>query len=461
MRIALAALLSSLAMLVGAPAATSAAGVPFCVVSNLGSNTASVIDASATPPNVSATVPVGGTPQGVAISPDGKTALVTNAGDGTVSFISTSTNSIVATAAVGANPNHVAVTPNGALAYVTNVASHSVSVIDLATRTVRATVQLPVASSPAGVAISPDSSSAYITDFQTNAVFKVDTATDQVVATLGVDLVGSAPEGVAVDSTGTKLYVAETSFRSLRVINLVSQPRTVTAVTLADFPAEVALSPDGTHLVVSELSHVQILDTATNTVGVAAQIPLGGPFGVAVSADGNVAYITNQQSSVYPITVPGGTVGDAVTVGSFAFGIACGVKPPAFLAMTGISPSLAVDLGPRPGQDRLAFAASLTLGAGNNGIDPIREGLNLELNSFSLPVPAAAIVNAGPGLFTFTGTVNGANVVLVLQNVTASTYRLGLAATGANLRAITNPTTVRVTLGDDQGTATVTAKIRR
>ncbi len=42
-----------------------------------------------------------------------------NFGDGTVSVISTATDTVVATVAVGGSPHSVTITPNGAQAWVT------------------------------------------------------------------------------------------------------------------------------------------------------------------------------------------------------------------------------------------------------------------------------------------------------------------------------------------------------
>jgi YVTN family beta-propeller protein len=60
----------------------------------------------------------------------------------TVSVIDTATNTVVANLGVGNNPFGVAVTPDGKHAYVTNNLSNNVSVIDTASNTVVATVQL-------------------------------------------------------------------------------------------------------------------------------------------------------------------------------------------------------------------------------------------------------------------------------------------------------------------------------
>jgi YVTN family beta-propeller protein len=70
-----------------------------------------------------------------------------------VSVIDTASNTVVATVGVGMNPFGVAITPDGTRAYVTNANSSSVSVIDTASNTVVATVG--VGGLPEGVAITP------------------------------------------------------------------------------------------------------------------------------------------------------------------------------------------------------------------------------------------------------------------------------------------------------------------
>ncbi len=100
------------------------------------------------------TIPVGTSPRGVAVTPDGNHAYVANVISNNVSVIDTSTNTVVETPIlVGDSPSLVAVAPDGKQAYITNLTSNNVSVIDTASDTVTATV--PVGSNPVGVGIVP------------------------------------------------------------------------------------------------------------------------------------------------------------------------------------------------------------------------------------------------------------------------------------------------------------------
>ena len=101
----------------------------YAYVANAGSNTVSVIDTLSK--QVSATVAVGNSPAGVAITPDGKSAYVANSGSNTISIIDISNNIVSATVTVGNSPQSIAITPDGKFAYVTNYSDRSVSVIEV------------------------------------------------------------------------------------------------------------------------------------------------------------------------------------------------------------------------------------------------------------------------------------------------------------------------------------------
>ena len=120
---------------------------------NSATNTVSVID-TATNAVEAATIPVGTSPRGLAVTADGKHAYVANVISDNISVIDTSTNTVVGTPIpVGDSPSLVAVTPDGRHAYVTNLASNNVSVIDTASGTVAG--HGPGGSNPVGVGIVP------------------------------------------------------------------------------------------------------------------------------------------------------------------------------------------------------------------------------------------------------------------------------------------------------------------
>jgi YVTN family beta-propeller protein len=110
----------------------------FAYITNYLSHTVSIIDTSSN--MVTATVPAGSYPYGVAVSPDGAEVYVSNSQSNTVSIIDTASNTVTTTIPVGSRPEGVAVTPDGANVYVSNSVSNTVSIIDTASNTVTATV---------------------------------------------------------------------------------------------------------------------------------------------------------------------------------------------------------------------------------------------------------------------------------------------------------------------------------
>src|SRR5450631_4274312 len=83
----------------------AAANAQNAYITNNGSNTVSVIDTAAN--TVAATIPVGGRPYGVAVTPDGAKLYVTNQ-EGGVAVIATAAKAITATIPVGNRPYGVA-----------------------------------------------------------------------------------------------------------------------------------------------------------------------------------------------------------------------------------------------------------------------------------------------------------------------------------------------------------------
>jgi YVTN family beta-propeller protein len=101
---------------------------------------------------VTSTIPVGQNPAGVAVTPDGSTAYVTNLNSSTVSVIGVASGTVTSTITVGKRPSGVAFTPDGSTAYVTNNDSSTVSVITVNAAPPVFTADTPPAKATVGAA---------------------------------------------------------------------------------------------------------------------------------------------------------------------------------------------------------------------------------------------------------------------------------------------------------------------
>lgn len=109
-------------------------------------NTVSVTDSG----TKIAIISVGHEPTSIAITPDEKTAYVTNQGDNTVTPIDLATNTPGTPIPVGKAPTRISIDPDGKTAYVTNAGDDTVTPIDLATNTAGMPIpEAPLAPMPA------------------------------------------------------------------------------------------------------------------------------------------------------------------------------------------------------------------------------------------------------------------------------------------------------------------------
>jgi YVTN family beta-propeller protein len=280
-------------------------------VANLDSGLAVINTATNT---VIDTIPVGHYPCAVAVGTDGTHLYVTNQNDHTVSVIDTTTTpaTVSATIPVGDFPDTVAVSPNGTHLYVTNRFDTTLSVIDInpSSPTYTAvTATIPVGDFPVAVAVSRDGTHAYVTNGD-NAVSVINTASNTVTNSIPV---GGFPFAVAVSPDGTHLYVTNATASTVTVIDINPSSPTYNAVTatipVGPAPLGVAVSPDGTHLYVTnagvttgDAGTVSVIDIDPNSATyntVTESVPVGTlpsnayPLDVAVSPDGTHVYVTN------------------------------------------------------------------------------------------------------------------------------------------------------------------------
>jgi YVTN family beta-propeller protein len=296
---------------------------PVVYVANSGDNSVSAIDPTTNA--VTATIPVGSAPDGIAATPDGQSIYVSDSGDGDVSVISTATDTVVATISVGGEPTGLAVTPNGAYAYVANASAGDVTVISTSTNTVVATVAVGPALStdPRAVAITPDGAFAYVADGYGDEVAVIDTSTNTAVADVPTN---GFTADVAIAPDGTVAYATMYDTLNLALGGLETIDTSTDNITdtygFGDGAYTLAISPDGQSAYVAQLGgQVSILSTAP--LSVLANVPTStGGLGVAVTPDGQSVYASGPGNVVSVISPSTDAVVASIPVGTSPDGVA-------------------------------------------------------------------------------------------------------------------------------------------
>jgi YVTN family beta-propeller protein len=233
-------------------------------------------------------VRVGRVPGDLAITPDGKTVYVVNIVSKTVTPIRTATNTALKPIKVGIDPFAIAITPNGKTAYISNETSSTVTPIRTATNT--ALKPIKVGTDPFAIAITPDGKTAYITNAGSNTVTPIRTATNTALKPIKV---GSAPEAIAITPDGKTAYIAN------GISGTVTPIRTATNTALKPIkvgnqPRAIAITPDGktAYVINNGSGTVTPIRTATNTA--LKPIKVGSaPEAIAITPNGKTAYIAN------------------------------------------------------------------------------------------------------------------------------------------------------------------------
>jgi len=285
-------------------AAMPAHAAPFAYVTNVDSNTVSVIDSATN--TVVATVPVGLYPTSIAVTPDGQFAYVANENSDSVTVIATATNTVVDTVVVKYGPVGVAVTPDGKFAYVSTAdLGGRIAVIATATNTVVSSIN--IGETPGFIAFTPNGAFAYVVNLSSASVSVIATASHTVVATIGV---GDLPDEIAITPNGSFAYVAsvgspESGSGTVSIIatatNMVVDTIAFPTGFFADF---IAISPNGELAYVTSDSgggapftgELVVLATATNKP-VASLSITGGAGEVAFTPNGEFAYVLNSNAS--------------------------------------------------------------------------------------------------------------------------------------------------------------------
>ena len=281
----------------------SLSGDPVLYVALRRSHEVSVIDTG--PRTEVARIPTGEDPLSVALTPDGRYLFVTNSGllqnesDNRVTAIETATHRVARHIIVGQSPLDLAVSSDGRRVYVTNSGERSISVIDVDRLEAVGRLTAPVqGTGPFGIALSADDDVVYVSDSDASQVLAIDVDTGELLQRI---VVVASPRSLALSPNGELLFVS--GFEG--GVSIVSTQTHTVVRTVDTAPAggvfRLAPSPDGTRLYATDWfsAGLLVIDPLTGQLTDRIPVPSGGrnTRDLAVSANGSVVYVANQDSN--------------------------------------------------------------------------------------------------------------------------------------------------------------------
>lgn len=274
-----------------------------------------------------AKVPVGSLPSALAYTAGDRGLLVVTQGDDTLREIDPATHEVIHSVTVGVEPQAVAVAPGGThgqgVALVANFGSDSVTPVDLGTW--RAGRPIAVGTEPVAVAVAPPLPGsgtvlAFVANFGSNTVTPINVGSMGTGAPIPV---GASPQTLVVAS-GALLVgnfgnatLTEIGATTLKPDAPVPLPFAPTAIAAGTGGAAAAYVCGGAGLVPITLTPLG------PSVGTQIALP-DAAQGLALSADGATAWVTQQAGGLIPVALATGKTGTPIHLGGHPSAIVIG-----------------------------------------------------------------------------------------------------------------------------------------
>jgi YVTN family beta-propeller protein len=265
------------------------------IVANKQEATASIIDAGTGA--TTRTVPTGAGPHEVAVSRNGRQAVVTNYGDGPTPGSSLTLIDLASGAAktIGLGeyrrPHGVAFLPGDMKVAVTVEANQAVLVVDLARGAVERTISTAQGGSHM-IALRADGLKGYTANVGSGSITEIDFVSG---ATRSL-AIAPQTEGIGVTPDGSQVWVGSNQNNTVTVVDVASWKPIATLVA-PGLPYRINISPDGKRAVVTTpmANTVRVFDVATRNELAAVAIPGDAqPVGAAISTDSKWAFVACQ-----------------------------------------------------------------------------------------------------------------------------------------------------------------------
>jgi YVTN family beta-propeller protein len=241
-------------------------------------------------------VKTGLAPKVARASADGKTVVVANGGDNTVSVIDAKLLRVRATLAVCRQPGDVEILPDSSKAFVACAGSSQVASIALAKDDAgpaaedRVLALIDVGKTPVSLELKPDGGELAVCDFDSDSISFIETGNDEVGSSV---LMGEHPARSLVTRDNSRLYASNFGSDSVAVYDIDAGKRVAT-FAVGSRPEGLALSQDERYLLVldTQAGDVTVVQRRTprkklepSEYSLLTMIPVGvQPNGIVVKA---------------------------------------------------------------------------------------------------------------------------------------------------------------------------------
>lgn len=234
---------------------------------------------------------------GQVFAADAGTLLVLNKSDDTVSLVDPVSKQMVTTLATGAAPHEVAISPDGRIAVISNYGhtrdGNTLSVIDIAARKTLRTIDLDQHRRPHGIAWLK-ANQVVVTTEGSQSLLMVDIETARIVGSVATGQ--HVSHMVALAPKHERAFVANIGSGSVSVIDLESKRRIANIPTGAGAEG-IDVSPDQSEVWVVNrgADTISVIDTTSSQVS--ATLPSKAfPIRVKFTPDGKYALVSNARS---------------------------------------------------------------------------------------------------------------------------------------------------------------------
>ncbi|MEN8143912.1 MAG: YncE family protein [Gemmatimonadota bacterium] len=276
------------------PAAATLADVGgTLVIVNKGANSASIVDVASA--EILATLPTGQGPHEVAITKDGRTAVVTDygnqSGGNSLTVIDVPGLSVARTIDLGSHtrPHGIAFLPGDEVVAVSTEGSAHVVLVDVEAGTVKSA--LPTAGNVSHmVAIPASAEHIYTSDIRDGTVTEIGVAEGGVTRKFNVP---ETPEAIGVTPDGSEVWVGSNNLGLMSVIDTGSGAVDTGVLSGFGFPYRVLFSQDASLVLIPDLrsDELRFVDRASRQVLETLDFPGGGPQGIIFSTDESAIFL--------------------------------------------------------------------------------------------------------------------------------------------------------------------------